>query len=182
MTRTRVKPTRRRKKNLNEELAKRIAYRLYDPNDKTDPFTVASLKYLEKHNYRVTHYIDNRETGLTAYGLASTSGKNPKMLFRGSDDGADWKNSISDKVTSGLKWGGFTQFEQNKAEIGKALTELSQSNQRVELSGHSLGGILAQEAAVEFTDKISAVTTYNSPGFTDAEVKKYMDNVEKNPI
>ncbi len=67
---------------------------------------------------------------------------------------------------------GSTRFQDQYSALSDKIKEWSLSGELrtgFSITGHSLGGFLAQALAAEFDSDVSAVYTYNAPGFTVAE-------------
>jgi dienelactone hydrolase len=62
-------------------------------------------------------------------------------------------------------------FARNRSLIGRTIKEAGGGG-RVVLAGFSLGGALAQRAAIEYPNLTLRVVTYHTPGIDKAEVKK----------
>ena len=60
----------------------------------------------------------------------------------------------------------------------KAIDDLMKvaPGQKLEVTGHSLGGALAQKAAAEHAASIGAVTTFQAPGVDAADAAKFNAN------
>jgi len=124
--------------------------------------------------YRIDRTFDDPQTGFHALGLVSlTPDKAPVLVFRGTNSIAD-DPSLTDKNTIGLP-----QFQANKQAFGDWLNQVSQDTTKnpnrlpPDLTGHSLGGALAQLTAAEFTPIIGDTVTFNSPGISQAIVDAF---------
>ncbi|MGL4377439.1 MAG: lipase family protein, partial [Microcoleaceae cyanobacterium] len=123
--------------------------------------------------YRIDRTFDDPKTGFHALGLVSlTPDKGPVLVFRGVDSIAD-DPSLTDKQV------GLPQFQAHKQAFGDWLNQVSQDTTKnpnrlpPDLTGHSLGGALAQLAAAEFTPIIGDTVTFNSPGISQAIVDTF---------
>lgn len=103
-------------------------------------------------------------------GLAVTVFQSPKstvIAFRGTDlKGGDFKDVLEDIDTDGV---GYGRFENSYG----LLAGIAQKYPKATITGHSLGGALAQRYAAEFGG--GEVITFNSPGIdkhTAAKFKK----------
>lgn len=107
-------------------------------------------------------------TGAFALGLNSPN-KPPVLTFRGTEL-PNLPDILADLSPQGV---GFNQFEAIQSEVTDWLSA------RVEpayLTGHSLGGALAQGTASAFTDsgnELGRVATFNSPGIRQNEAQNF---------
>src|SRR5690606_6430064 len=68
---------------------------------------------------------------------------------------------------------GNAQYEANQELIDATMRETAEAYGRgVEVTGHSLGGSLAQIAAARNTDQTGHITTFQSPGVAAEEVER----------
>lgn len=98
----------------------------------------------------------------------------PVMAFRGSETGdqfkLDWYNNDMDPIAVG-----YTAFMLNYNKIEAVLSKaVEETGERVVVTGHSLGGSLAKQAALHFPHLISACYTYQAPGIS-GEQQKYLE-------
>jgi serralysin len=124
--------------------------------------------------YRIDRTFDDPKTDFHALGLVSlTPDKAPVLVFRGTNSIGD-DPSLTDKNAIGLP-----QFQANKQAFGDWLNQVSQDTTKnpnrlpPDITGHSLGGALAQLAAAEFTPIIGDIVTFNSPGISQAIVDAF---------
>ena len=109
--------------------------------------------------------VFNTDTGLfTGLIKPHKSEQLPVLAFRGTNELAD---AASDLNFTAIGW---DQFSKNKREIAEMIAS---AGGKVDATGHSLGGALAQIAAVEFPDKINKVITFQSPGVSTQMVEKF---------
>ena len=116
--------------------------------------------------------------GFDAYGLISPSGDPPVLVIRGTQlslDGID--DILDDANTNGI---GYKQFIDNRAAVEAWLSAVSANGQRPDITGHSLGGALAQWFAVDYTQTPGAllgrVVTFNSPGISADYAARFNPN------
>lgn len=100
-------------------------------------------------------------TGLRFWKLRPTErrerqGYIPVIAFTGSEElGTDWVSDVTDPEP------GSRQFTSGITAIRNAITELGG---RVDVTGHSLGGALAQITAAFFPEKVRNIVTFQAPG------------------
>ncbi len=101
---------------------------------------------------------------------------NAVLAFRGSESGnmeefkLDWLNNDMDPIAVG-----FTAFMANYKTIHAMLVAgVEATGKRVAVTGHSLGGSLAKQAALHFPHLISDCYTYQAPGIS-AEQQAYLE-------
>lgn len=107
--------------------------------------------------------VNNPSSGLYAMRLnplAVAPGEQappPLVAFRGTEgpDGPDWATNMGSQV-------GQRQMHDNAADIERLMRV--EPGQRLALTGHSLGGAEAQIAASWHPDRVSSLTTFQSPG------------------
>jgi uncharacterized repeat protein (TIGR01451 family) len=119
-------------------------------------------------------FSDGGNTGFYAIGLTSTT-QAPVLVLRGTQPTQDnFADILADINPKGI---GFNQFEQNSAAPLQWLTDISKSTKKIpDITGHSLGGALAQYFATSSKDlrrKLGDVVTFNSPGVSIATVDKF---------
>ncbi len=103
--------------------------------------------------------------------LPTQSGKPPIVAFRGTRP-SKLQTVIADLDPTGI---GMYQFNPNRALIDAQMAAAASHGQVIS-SGHSLGGALAQIAAVTFPDRVQRIVTFQSPGISRemvAELAKY---------
>src|SRR6185312_7066038 len=84
--------------------------------------------------------------------------RRPVLAFRGTDDAKDVADDLD---PAGV---GAAQMAANEGTIGKTLVGLEAYGMAPAVTGHSLGGALAQMAAARFPDLVAKVVTFQSPG------------------
>lgn len=114
----------------------------------------------------------NPATGLYAVRFDpkdSKSGLPPIVSFRGTEpDTLPPRDLVTDILDPSV---GARQYEGQQAQIAQLLQTADGS--KVELSGHSLGGALAQRAAADNADRISAITTFQAPGIAADAARRF---------
>jgi Putative Ig domain/Domain of unknown function (DUF4114)/Lipase (class 3) len=110
-------------------------------------------------DYVVDKIFDDTQTGFYALGLTSNT-LAPVLVIRGTELNGS-KDIFSDLNSGGV---GFDQYQKNNDAISQWLSAASKSP---DITGHSLGGALAQSFAAEVTkkgQKLGNIITFNSPG------------------
>jgi len=104
----------------------------------------------------------DKNSALVAVGLVPYNPlENPVLVFEGTDPTTD-SLPISDTNPIGI---GTDQFNAAKRlGIEDWLKANSNAERKVDITGHSLGGALAQMTGAEFPQYVNEVVTFNSPG------------------
>lgn len=120
--------------------------------------------------YRVAEKIADPKTGMAVSVFVSPN-KQPVIAFRGTEgSSADVRDVMSDLDPRGV---GFGQFQDNQ----QALAALAQKYPGATVTGHSLGGALAQRYAAQFG--AGEVVTFNSPGIDKGTAAKFQKGKTK---
>ena len=154
-----------------EQLAHGLAY-LDSDQAAVDGIVLSDLGYVEAGR------LDDPATGLQAVAFAPAPSEllrseglpQPEvgvMVFRGTEELAD---VIDDANPAGV---GYAQFEANEAEIAALMGSLGSCD----VSGHSLGGALAQLAACRIGG-VRDIVTFQAPGIDEADVALLEEGVE----
>ena len=101
---------------------------------------------------------------------------NPVLAFRGREF-SKIKDLIADLEPQSV---GLQQFNANRRRIELELQKLSKHG-KVWLTGHSLGGALAQLAGSEFADMTGRIITFQSPGIDAKHVAQLRQHNKTNP-
>ncbi len=101
---------------------------------------------------------------------------NPILVFRGTEF-SKIKDLVADFEPESV---GLQQFNANRRRIELELQKLSKHG-KVWLTGHSLGGALAQLAGSEFADLTGRIITFQSPGIDAKHVANLKKHNKANP-
>jgi pimeloyl-ACP methyl ester carboxylesterase len=138
-----------------------------------DELTPAIGRKLAGWGYRPAwqDVINDQSTGFFAGLLlpdeqsdAYVPGQLPVIVFRGSLGAYDWVENM-DPVAVGAR-----QFRTNQALVRLLI---AQAGGCVDLTGHSLGGSLAQQAAAANSSSIRRVVTFQAPGISADAVQQF---------
>jgi pimeloyl-ACP methyl ester carboxylesterase len=152
--------TRMRGDILNEHLAHSLAYR--DAAELTDD----DRRYLTEQGLQVGQVIHG-VGGLDMTTFVPMPGKSgpPVLAFRGTKGMTDL---VADANPAGV---GAYQMSANEGLIAQTLASLATYGPPT-LTGHSLGGALAQMTASRFAGQVGRVVTFQSPGIPKDMVDK----------
>lgn len=124
--------------------------------------------------YKVRFMADsdptNEDLGLAAYTLTPVNGKGAPgiLVFRGTEPAL--ADILEDANAGGV---GSRSFARRIRPIRRALTGLDQVAGSTVVTGHSLGGALAQLSAAAFPVLVGEVVTFNSPGISNAALQAF---------
>lgn len=165
-----------------EQLAHNYAYHSGDLSDVDDLKGKSDAKWLEqsrlkKIGYERKQVVESAATGFqvtlfmpviemrgksadpASLGLPEDLRLRPVLAFRGTDGGPD---VTDDANPMGI---GSFQFAMHEEQIGALIAKANGSGQGApDLTGHSLGGALAQRAAARFSGDIHDIITFQAPG------------------
>ena len=133
--------------------------------------------YVLGYSYRVDEVFRDDQTGFFAVGLIPSNREDlsPVLAVRGTDDLPDLLQDIN---PNGV---GIDQFLNNRDKVENWLDKVS-SIALPDITGHSLGGALAQRIAADYTkkdNKIGQVITFNSPGINYVNLATFRpENIE----
>jgi pimeloyl-ACP methyl ester carboxylesterase len=146
---------------MYEQLAHRFAYR--------DALTAEDQKWLKEQGMEMTGIVHGRH-GFAMMKFVPLPGfdglRRPVVAFRGSDDAHD---ALDDFNEHGV---GAAQMAANEGTIARTLTSMQCFAKEPAVTGHSLGGALAQMAAARFPELVAKVVTFQSPGISREMVKR----------
>lgn len=153
---------------MYEQLAHRFAYQ--------DELSEPDRAWLTVQGLRARPVVHGRGgfAMMSFVPLPEYDGKDrrPVLAFRGTND---LKDLIDDLRPEGV---GAMQLATNEGLIANALVTLQGHDKGVAVTGHSLGGALAQMVAARFPDLVSKVVTFQSPGIPAAMATK-VDRAKK---
>ncbi|GAA5026296.1 hypothetical protein GCM10011506_11700 [Marivirga lumbricoides] len=110
------------------------------------------------------------QLGFQAVLIKSRSEKNDILAIRGTIPGGGSENLMTIYVDLDPRAVGLQQFEANRNLIEAIL---SRADGPVDVTGHSLGGAMAQHTAVNFSGQVANVSTFQSPGIDQASVDRF---------
>ncbi len=154
-----------------EQVAHDIAYR--------DNLTEQDKWLLQREGYEAPSSVVSGKNGLQFLAVSSV-GRNQKpppiLAFRGSESPVssagrkDWKSNFNFHQV------GWEQYSENSELIKKTVTELGKG---MIVTGHSLGGALAQMTACHYPESVSRIVTFQAPGINREYVQKLKDHNTK---
>lgn len=160
------------------------------PLERSQLETVQNIRTLMKENnleycgnWRIVQHCDkNTESGFYAVTL-DTGGGDAIIGFRGSETWDDTGQLIQDwgRADVGLLNSYQTQQQADaEAYIREFERTVGKNYDRVSTTGHSLGGNLAEHAAItapkSFKDKLDRATNWDGPGFSDEYIRLHTRN------
>jgi serralysin len=147
-----------------EILAKEVVYGFDNPQ-----FSAQATAALTSFGYKINQVFNDATTGFQAIGLVGDNAdRRPVLVIRGGD------GLIDDRAIADPNSIGANQFAANREAIAAWLAKIKTvSPVNADVVGHSLGGAIAQLVAVNLTDQISNVITFNSPGINNSAVETY---------
>ena len=116
-------------------------------------------------------------TGLNAYGLVSEN--NALLVFRGTENmDKDLKDTLSDAHPLGV---GYNQYigniHDNRSRIRRWVTNKIHDGKSISVTGHSLGGALAQHFAVDWTSnvggRVASLVTFQAAGISATDAGRF---------
>jgi serralysin len=148
---------------IYEILAKEVIYGFDKPE-----FSLLANSFLATAGYEIDQRFSDPTTGFQALGLTSlTPEKPPVLIVRGGDE------LIDDAANADPRGIGSNQLIANRDAIATWLAKFSIAPLKPDLVGHSLGGAVTQLIATEFVGRYGNVTTFNSPGVSNATVAQF---------
>ncbi|MBL6448802.1 hypothetical protein JMN32_20995 [Fulvivirga sp. 29W222] len=111
------------------------------------------------------------QTGFQAVLVPSRSDeKNSLLAIRGTIPGGGSENLLTIFTDLDPQAVGASQFANNRALIESILED---AGRQVDVTGHSLGGAMAQHVAVNYSGQVGNVATFQSPGIDQASVDRF---------
>ena len=136
-----------------EHLAWRFAYK--------DALTAEDDEWLSVQGFRAGKPVHGvHGFAMMSFVPVAGSDRAPVLAFRGTDDLKDLSDDLNPKGV------GMYQLAANEGKIAAALAALQGHGQAPAVTGHSLGGALAQLAAARFPDLVSKIVTFQAPGIS----------------
>lgn len=116
-------------------------------------------------------------TGFQAVLIPSRTGeKNHIFAIRGTVPGGSSEELLTIYTDLDPQTVGASQFADNRALIEDILED---AGGMVDVTGHSLGGAMAQHVAVNYSGQVGNVATFQSPGIDNASVDRFI-NISEN--
>jgi Lipase (class 3) len=134
------------------------------------------IRFLEVNGYRPGANLRGKRDLVMRTFIPIQAGKPPVVAFRGTVP-TQVQTLIADLDPSSI---GMYQFKANINEIKAAMAGASAHGPAV-VTGHSLGGALAQIAACTFPDMVSSIVTFQAPGIDRSLIAKLDEYNEAHP-
>lgn len=161
---------------------------LYDllAEEEIEKFEKLNISKTELKNWKISGVYDaNEENGFYAC-IIETSPGNAVIAFRGSEDPSKIGNAKNDWIDSDLKLLNSISTTQQK-EVERFFAnnqDLLQKYDNLTLTGHSLGGNLAEYGTIisekyALDEKIKQCYSLDGPGFSDEFINKYRSQINK---
>jgi hypothetical protein len=150
-----------------EFLSKEVAYKKAWKKDDILKEIYKGTKFEQiAGDYVVSEVFNDTLTGFYALGLTSKTSA-PVLVIRGTE--FPTTDFFADLNSEGV---GFDQYQKNNENISKWLAAAG----KPDITGHSLGGALAQDFAADATSKgqkLGNIITFNSPGIAASTADKF---------
>lgn len=153
-----------------------------DPNAPAPGYSNADKKFLSDWGYKFSTDVRDAKSGLYVAKFDPVdpkSGIAPVVAFRGTEGGSpDTRETLKDvQADASYSYIGQNQYESKKAEIAALFQD--KNGQKVDVTGHSLGGALAQKAVVDNMARTRGLTTFQAPGILQTDADKFAQENKK---
>ena len=132
-----------------------------------DTLSNEQVALLHQHHYTAGPLIAGRNGMQMRVFFSADARQASVVCFRGTQP-SEWGDIATDFNPDGV---GNDQFALNRTVIRQAMESAARSGPVI-VTGHSLGGALAQLAASEYPGLVSQITTFQSPGINRSETAK----------
>lgn len=140
----------------------------------------AGRDILRKADFTVTQTLDatvlsasgeqlEGQEGFAAMAVESKNSSEVYLVFRGTDDRA---GDMTDYLSTGGVEVGKKQYAAFKKQLDDLANRYRSSGKRIIVTGHSLGGALAQRFAADHPEMVSDLVLFQSPGVEESVWKK----------
>lgn len=155
-------------------------------NSGIDLSCLKCLTASQKNNWKLSAVMDtNSENGFYACVIETAPGQ-AAVAFRGSEDFKDPSNLQNDWINAdiGLLNSTETNQHQQVRRMWEKYNDLLNSYDSLTLTGHSLGGNLAEYGAVVsheygLDDNISRCVSFDGPGFSNEFIARYASDISR---
>ena len=163
---------------FTEILTKKLIYRELNSGDLV-PYPKPSSNKVEF--YEVKENIITGK-GMTASLLMPTDKNSklpPRLVFCGSKFHPSGLDSISNVIADFEYELGKEAYESGLNKLNNIMHKYNIKNESLVVSGHSLGGNLAQQFTVDNHKKIKKLITFNSPGIKQKKDKEFTNSISR---
>jgi hypothetical protein len=160
--------------HFDYELLSKAIYQYFSSDSATRQQLEVQLGQI---GYSIDRLFDDKVTSFQAVGLVSRNPTRPPVLvFQGTVSSVDSVDGVNPRGV------GFNQFNGNKNEVKAWIDSIisdktkNPGGQRLDLTGHSLGGALTQWFISEYPNSIGEAITFQSPGIAKAASANFINN------